>query len=41
MTETATALIDPGWFVAIAILLWATSLLPEFLTAPAAQKPGT
>ncbi len=33
MTETATSLIHPGWFVAIAILFWATSLLPEFLTA--------
>ncbi|UGY13962.1 SLC13 family permease [Bradyrhizobium septentrionale] len=33
MTETASSLIHPGWFAAIAILLWATSLLPEFLTA--------
>jgi di/tricarboxylate transporter len=34
MTETATAWsIHPGWFAAIAILLWATSALPEYLTA--------
>jgi anion transporter len=34
MTEHATAgLIHPGWFAAIAILLWATSALPEYLTA--------
>src|ERR1700754_3123240 len=35
MTETTTAAwsVHPGWFAAIAILLWATSLLPEFLTA--------
>ena len=33
MPETATSLIHPGWFAAIAILLWATSLLPEYLTA--------
>jgi di/tricarboxylate transporter len=25
--------IHPGWFAAIAILLWATNLLPEYLTA--------
>lgn len=25
--------IHPGWFAALAILLWATSLLPEYLTA--------
>jgi di/tricarboxylate transporter len=34
MTESATAwFIHPGWFAAIAILLWATSALPEYLTA--------
>src|ERR1700754_1171028 len=35
MTETTTAAwsVHPGWFAAIAILLWATSLLPEYLTA--------
>lgn len=34
MTDSATAwLIHPGWFAAIAILLWATSALPEYLTA--------
>jgi di/tricarboxylate transporter len=34
MNETATAwLIHPGWFAGIAILLWATSALPEYLTA--------
>jgi di/tricarboxylate transporter len=34
MTASATAwFIHPGWFVAIAILLWATSALPEYLTA--------
>lgn len=34
MTESATAWsIHPGWFAAIAILLWATSALPEYLTA--------
>lgn len=34
MTEAATAWsIHPGWFAAIAILLWATSALPEYLTA--------
>jgi anion transporter len=34
MTEPATAWsIHPGWFAAIAILLWATSALPEYLTA--------
>jgi anion transporter len=33
MTATAAPLIHPGWFAAIAILLWATSLLPEYLTA--------
>src|SRR6201996_6492573 len=26
-------LIHPGWFVAIAILLWATNALPEYLTS--------
>src|ERR1700760_4501187 len=33
MTATAAPLIHSGWFAAIAILLWATSLLPEYLTA--------
>src|ERR1700761_6232055 len=33
MTATAAPLVHPGWFAAIAILLWATSLLPEYLTA--------
>src|ERR1700744_3494184 len=34
MNESATAwLIHPGWFAGIAILLWATSALPEYLTA--------
>src|SRR5271154_6702898 len=34
MTEPATAwTIHPGWFAAIAILLWATSAPPEYLTA--------
>ena len=34
MTDPATAwFIHPGWFAAIAILLWATSALPEYLTA--------
>ncbi|WP_044588394.1 SLC13 family permease [Bradyrhizobium sp. LTSPM299] len=33
MTSTATSLIHPGWFAAIAILLWANSVLPEYLTA--------
>src|SRR6201986_3824515 len=34
MTEPAAAWsIHPGWFAAIAILLWATSVLPEYLTA--------
>jgi len=35
MTEPATFAwsIHPGWFAAIAILLWATSALPEYLTA--------
>ena len=34
MTESATAWsIHPGWFAAVAILLWATSALPEYLTA--------
>jgi anion transporter len=34
MTDSATAWsIHPGWFAAIAILLWATSALPEYLTA--------
>src|ERR1700759_1305482 len=34
MIQTAASwLIHPGWFVAIAILLWATSALPEYLTA--------
>src|SRR5580698_9585138 len=34
MTEPAAAWsIHPGWFAAIAILLWATSALPEYLTA--------
>ena len=33
MTATAVPLIHPGWLAAIAILLWATSLLPEYLTA--------
>jgi di/tricarboxylate transporter len=34
MTDAATAWsIHPGWFAAIAILLWATSALPEYLTA--------
>ncbi len=34
MTDHATAwLIHPGWFAAIAILLWATSALPEYFTA--------
>ena len=34
MTEIAAAWpIHPGWFAAIAILLWATSALPEYLTA--------
>src|SRR5580693_6766850 len=34
MTASATAwFIHPGWFAAIAILLWATSALPEYLTA--------
>src|SRR6201996_7548867 len=34
MTASATAWsIHPGWFAAIAILLWATSALPEYLTA--------
>jgi di/tricarboxylate transporter len=34
MTPSATAWsIHPGWFAAIAILLWATSALPEYLTA--------
>jgi anion transporter len=32
MTEAIPA-IHPGWFAAIAILLWATSALPEYLTA--------
>src|SRR5215475_2205046 len=26
-------MIHPGWFAALAILLWATSVLPEYLTA--------
>src|SRR3984885_11984577 len=34
MTDSATAWsIHPRWFAAIAILLWATSALPEYLTA--------
>src|ERR1700744_777472 len=34
MTEPAAAWsIHPGWFAAIAILLWATTALPEYLTA--------
>src|SRR6201996_3773837 len=34
MIEPATAWsIHPGWFAAIAILLWATNALPEYLTA--------
>src|ERR1700743_1319743 len=33
MTATAAPLIHSGWFAAIAILLVATSLLPEYLTA--------
>jgi anion transporter len=35
MTEPAISAwtIHPGWFAAIAILLWATSALPEYLTA--------
>jgi di/tricarboxylate transporter len=34
MTEPATTwLIHPGWFAAIAILLWATAALPEYFTA--------
>src|ERR1700761_1762276 len=35
MTETLPGawLIHPGWFVAIAILLWATNALPEYLTS--------
>jgi di/tricarboxylate transporter len=35
MTVTAISAwsIHPGWFAAIAILLWATSALPEYLTA--------
>jgi anion transporter len=35
MTESAIPAwsIHPGWFAAIAILLWATSALPEYLTA--------
>jgi di/tricarboxylate transporter len=28
-----TWVIHPGWFAAVAILLWATNLLPEYLTA--------
>src|SRR6201994_2782520 len=32
MTEAIPA-IHPGWFAAIAIVLWATSALPEYLTA--------
>src|ERR1700742_696929 len=32
MTEAIPS-IHPGWFAAIAILLWATSALPEYLTA--------
>src|ERR1700754_20376 len=32
MTESVAA-IHPGWFVAVAILLWASSLPPEYLTA--------
>src|ERR1700749_4637155 len=41
MTATAAPLIPPGWFAAIAILLWATSLLPEFLAAPLFFAPVT
>src|ERR1700722_4883615 len=34
MTEPAAAWsIHPGWFAAIAILLWATAALPEYFTA--------
>src|SRR5215470_4746609 len=34
MAENAAAwTVHPGWFAAIAILLWATSALPEYLTA--------
>ena len=34
MTDPATAwLIHPGWFAAIAILLWATGVVPEYFTA--------
>jgi di/tricarboxylate transporter len=35
MTEIlpGTWLIHPGWFAAVAILLWATNALPEYLTA--------
>jgi di/tricarboxylate transporter len=35
MTEIlpGTWLIHPGWFAALAILLWATNALPEYLTA--------
>ena len=34
MAESAAAwTVHPGWFAAIAILLWATSALPEYLTA--------
>src|ERR1700742_1255271 len=32
MTEAIPA-VHPGWFAAIAILLWASSALPEYLTA--------
>jgi di/tricarboxylate transporter len=35
MTEIlpGTWLIHPGWFAAVAIVLWATNALPEYLTA--------
>ena len=35
MTEIlpGTWFIHPGWFAAVAILLWATNALPEYLTA--------
>ena len=33
VTAISTWSIHPGWFAAIAILLWATSALPEYLTA--------
>ena len=39
MTEIlpGTWLIHPGWFAAVAIVLWATNALPEYLTALLAQ----